>query len=136
MLQAPQCASLEVVSRQRPAHTWLPGAQTQLPLSHSSPAPQLRAQVPQLAVSVFKFTQAPSQELCPAGHAATHAPLLHTWLLEQALPQAPQCCASAKRLTHELPQFDVPPGHWQLPSRQLAPKPHTLPQAPQFDGSS
>lgn len=103
----------------------------QAPPMHCSPAAQVLPQVPQLFGSVWRFTQAPEQALCPDGHwqlpPTQDAPVAH------ALPQAPQLFASVCRSTHA-PLHTVWPaiGQAQVPEVHVRGAAQASPQRPQL----
>jgi hypothetical protein len=80
-------------------------------------------QVPQLALSVLRLTQAPLHGVVPLGQTVWHAPLTQVFPPWQAVPQVPQLLPSVLRLAQVPLQLVVPAGQttWQAPLTQVMP---------------
>ena len=142
--QPPQCAALEVRSKQPvPQQVW--------------PIPQVVPHVAQFAKSFG--TQPPLQHSEPPVHTvqeppqwvvslATQLPAQHTWPTAQARPHIPQLNSSVSWSTQEASQQDVPPVHageqpaHTLGSRHIEPQhwlvapEHVVVQLPQWVSSA
>ena len=82
----------------RPAgHAHAPPEQDRPPV-HATP------QAPQLALLLWRLTQAPAHDVVPPVHTVVHAPLEHTWPAPHAVPQAPQLVVLERTSTQVLPQ--------------------------------
>jgi hypothetical protein len=107
---------------------------TQVPLLQLVPDGHAVPHVPQLPLSLNRFTQAVPQRISPLGQ--THIPLTQVCAAAHVLPQAPQLFTSLNRLTQVVPQRDSPVPHEQLPPTQaVVGEAHFRPQAPQLAGS-
>ncbi len=80
--------------------------------------------------------QTPEQTICPTGHA--HVPAAQTWSPLHDVAQSPQCAPSDVRSTQAplqaLKPVEQAVAQMPLLHRGAAP-PHTIPHAPQFEGS-
>ncbi len=68
----------------------------------------MRAQAPQLLLSVSRSRQTPEQFVVPDTQVTVHTPAEQTWPDEHARPQAPQFAVSLVRSRHTPEQFVVP----------------------------
>ena len=62
----------------------------QVPREHTWPGAQARPQLPQFALSVWRFTQVPEHCVRLAEHDTTHTPALQVVPAAQVVPHAPQ----------------------------------------------
>ncbi len=113
---------------------------TQVPLAHRFPLPQACPQVPQLAPSLWRFTQValePVPHVFGIDDGQAQAPDEHCCPVVHLVPQAPQFVASLVRSTHEesSPLLQVTlgaQGSTHRPAMQVRLPVQVVPQVPQF----
>lgn len=104
-------------------------APPQTPALHVCPAAHACAQVPQLVMSDWVFTQRPLQNICPAGHA--HPPDWQVVPPAQRFPHAPQFALSFWRSVQRPPHVAEPAAQPQTPAVHDWPAAHAVAQFPQ-----
>ncbi len=115
-------------------HEVCPDGHAQLPATQAVPPVQVRAQAPQLVLSVCRSRQVPEHTVCPAEQVVVQAPARQIWPPGQTLPQAPQWLVSVE-VSRQVPEQLVwPPPHdtVQTPAEQTWPPGQMTPQAPQL----
>lgn len=103
-----------------------------MPSVHFCPVGQACPHVPQFAVSVFVFVQAPLH-MSPTAHP--HVLDLQICPCGQRLLHAPQLVRSTVVFTQKPPHDVVPVGQTHAPATQTFPPVHVTPQPPQLVGS-
>src|SRR5436190_1285062 len=115
MPHAPQFWALVIRSTQALLQLVRPPPHVHALFTQVAPPPHCTPHVPQLELSVCRFTQALPHSDWPLAQEILHAPLVHTCPFGHTVAQAPQCCGFEERSTHTPLHSVWPFGHTHLP---------------------